>query len=74
MNAIRNKVQLIGNLASTPEVRTIDDNKKVAMLVIVTKENYKNAKGEKTNDLIKLCKNNLESFSGVIWGGISSIL
>ncbi|HBK72452.1 MAG TPA: single-stranded DNA-binding protein [Flavobacteriaceae bacterium] len=50
MNALRNKVQLIGNLGKNPEIITLDSGKKLAKFSIATNENYKNAKGEKITD------------------------
>ena len=50
MNAIKNKVQLIGHLGKAPEIKTIADGKKLANLSIATNESYKNAKGEKVTD------------------------
>ncbi len=50
MNAIKNKVQLIGHLGQAPEIRAIADGKKVANLNLATNETYKNAKGEKVTD------------------------
>lgn len=46
MNALRNKVQLIGNLGMNPEIKTLDGGKKLAKMSIATNESYKNAKGE----------------------------
>lgn len=46
MNALRNKVQLIGNIGMNPEVKTLDGGKKLAKMSIATNESYKNAKGE----------------------------
>jgi len=50
MNALRNKVQLIGNLGNDPEVITLDSGKKLAKFSIATNETYKNAQGEKVTD------------------------
>lgn len=50
MNALRNKVQLIGNLGMNPEIKTLDGGKKLAKITIATNETYKNAKGEKVTD------------------------
>lgn len=50
MNALRNKVQLIGNLGADPEIKNFDGGKKLVRLSIATNETYKNAKGEKVND------------------------
>jgi len=50
MNAIKNKVQLIGHLGQAPDIKVIGDGKKVAHLSLATNENYKNAKGEKITE------------------------
>lgn len=50
MNALRNKVQLIGNLGVNPEVKEFDGGKKLAKFSLATNEYYKNAKGEKVTD------------------------
>ncbi len=50
MNALRNKVQLIGNLGMNPEVKTFGDGKKLAKMSIATNETYKNSKGEKVTE------------------------
>ena len=50
MNALRNKVQLIGNLGNDPEIVNLDSGNKLAKFSIATNETYKNAKGEKVTD------------------------
>jgi len=50
MYALKNKVQLIGNLGNAPEVKTIEGGKKLARFSIATKESYRNAKGEKVTE------------------------
>ena len=50
MNALRNKVQLIGNLGMDPEVKALDGGKKLAKMSIATNEHYKNAKGERVTE------------------------
>ncbi|MBA3971521.1 MAG: single-stranded DNA-binding protein [Bacteroidetes bacterium] len=50
MNALRNKVQLIGNLGMDPEVKSLDGGKKLAKVSIATNETYKNAKGERVTE------------------------
>lgn len=50
MNALQNKVQLIGNLGNTPDVRSTESGKKMARLTIATNENYRNAKGENVKE------------------------
>lgn len=47
MNALRNRVQLIGNVGNDPEIKTFEGGKKLANLTIATKERYMNEKGEK---------------------------
>ncbi|MDX1326267.1 MAG: single-stranded DNA-binding protein [Arenibacter sp.] len=50
MNALRNKVQLIGNLGNDPEIINLDGGAKLAKFSIATNETYKNSKGEKVTD------------------------
>lgn len=50
MNALRNKVQLIGNLGNDPEVTTLASGKKRAKITIATNETYKNESGDKVTD------------------------
>lgn len=50
MNALRNKVQLIGNLGKDPEVKTINTGKKLAKFSMATNETYKNANGERITE------------------------
>ena len=50
MNGIKNKVQLIGNIGSTSEVKTMESGKKMARFSLATTENYRNAKGEKITE------------------------
>ena len=50
MNALRNKVQLIGNLGMNPEIKTLDGGRKLAKMTLATNESYKNAKGERVTE------------------------
>jgi len=50
MYALKNKVQLIGNLGNKPEIRTLDGGKKMARFSVATNEIYRNAKGEKVTE------------------------
>ncbi|WP_416440778.1 single-stranded DNA-binding protein [Phnomibacter sp. MR] len=50
MNAMKNRVQLIGHLGKDPEVRAIDNGNKMARFTIATNETYQNNKGEKVTD------------------------
>jgi single-strand DNA-binding protein len=50
MYALKNKVQLIGNLGNNPEIRTLDGGKKMARFSVATNETYRTAKGEKVTE------------------------
>jgi single-strand DNA-binding protein len=50
MNALRNRVQLIGNLGGDPEIKTFDSNKIMARFSIATNETYKKENGEKVTE------------------------
>ncbi|RYG29552.1 MAG: single-stranded DNA-binding protein [Chitinophagaceae bacterium] len=50
MYALKNKVQLIGNLGNAPEVRTTENGRKLARFSVATDETYTNAQGEKVKD------------------------
>ena len=50
MNTLRNSVRLVGNLGMDPEVKSFDNNRKLAKISIATNETYKNDKGEKITD------------------------
>jgi len=47
MNNLKNKVQLIGRVGQTPEIKNLENGKKVANLSIATNEVYFNAQNEK---------------------------
>ena len=65
MYALRNKVQLIGNLGNNPEVKTLDSGKKMVRLSVATHESYRNAKGEKVTET--------QWHNLVAWGRIADI-
>ena len=65
MNAVKNKVQLIGNLGQDPEVRVIGEGRKVANLRVATTESYRNDKGEKISET--------QWHSVVAWGKLAEI-
>jgi single-strand DNA-binding protein len=50
MNALRNKVQLIGNVGNEPEIKILEGGKKVAKFTIATNEVYYNENKEKVTD------------------------
>jgi single-strand DNA-binding protein len=66
MNALRNKVQLIGRLGDKIEMKTLESGKVVGRVNIATNEVYRNAKGEKVTETTWT---NL-----VIWGKNAEIL
>jgi single-strand DNA-binding protein len=50
MSALKNRVQLIGNLGNTPEIRNTENGKKMVRFSMATNEVYKNAKGERVTE------------------------
>ncbi|WP_339611968.1 single-stranded DNA-binding protein [uncultured Planktosalinus sp.] len=66
MNALRNKVQLIGRLGQEPEIVNLESGKKLAKFSLATNENYTNAKGEKVE--------NTEWHNIVAWGKTAEII
>jgi single-strand DNA-binding protein len=50
MSTLRNSVRLVGNLGSDPEVKSLENDRKLAKIAIATNETYKNDKGEKITD------------------------
>ncbi len=47
MNAMKNKVQLIGHVGQEPEIKSFDGGKKVANITIATNDYFINDKGDK---------------------------
>ncbi len=50
MYALKNKVQLIGNLGNATEIKTTEGGKKLARFSMATNESYRNAQGEKITE------------------------
>ncbi len=50
MNALRNKVQLIGRLGNAVEIKKLDSGKSVGRVSLATNEVYKNQKGERVEE------------------------
>ncbi|WP_310554666.1 single-stranded DNA-binding protein [Flavobacterium sp.] len=50
MNALRNKVQLIGHVGQEPEIKILEGGKKLAKFTIATNEVYYNENKEKVTD------------------------
>lgn len=52
MNALKNKVQLIGHLGSKLELKNLESGKSVGNVSLATSEVYKNQKGERVEETI----------------------
>ncbi|MDX9902531.1 MAG: single-stranded DNA-binding protein [Bacteroidales bacterium] len=65
MNALRNKVQLIGRLGQDPDLRTLESGKKVAHFTLATGGSYKSADGSKIEETTW--------HSIVAWNGLAEI-
>jgi single-strand DNA-binding protein len=65
MNALRNKVQLIGRLGQDPDLRTLESGKKVAHFTLATSGSYKSADGSKIEETTW--------HSIVAWNGLAEI-
>lgn len=50
MNALVNRVQLIGSLGQDPEIKKFDNGKALARFSLATNETYRNAQGEKVTE------------------------
>lgn len=66
MYALKNKVQLIGNLGNNPEIKTLDDGKKFAKFNMATNESYRNANGDKVTET--------QWHNLIAWGKIAEII
>ena len=52
MYALKNKVQLIGNLGAKPEIKETETGRKFATFNMATHESYRNSKGEKQTETL----------------------
>jgi len=50
MNALKNRVQLIGNLGNEPEILVMESGRKLAKFSLATNETYKNSNEEKVTE------------------------
>jgi len=66
MNALKNRVQLIGNVGNDPEIKSFEGGSKKASLNIATSDSYKNDKGEKVEQT--------EWHTVVAWGKVAEII
>ncbi|OIR07613.1 single-stranded DNA-binding protein [mine drainage metagenome] len=65
MYALKNKVQLIGNLGANPEIKTLEGGRKLARFSLATSENYRNTKGERVTET--------QWHNVVAWGKVAEI-
>jgi len=65
MNNLRNKVNLIGNLGTDPEVKIFDSGKKKVRLSLATSDNYKSNNGEKVEST--------QWHNLVLWGKMAEV-
>ena len=65
MYSLRNKVQLIGNLGKSPELKTTESGKKLVKFSVATNEMYTNQKGEKVKET--------QWHNVVAWGKLADI-
>lgn len=65
MNNLRNKVSLIGNLGTDPEVKVFDSGKKKVRMALATSDNYRNTSGEKVEQT--------QWHNLVLWGKVADI-
>jgi single-strand DNA-binding protein len=65
MNALKNRVQLIGNLGKDPEIVNLESGRKLAKFSVATNETYKNSNGEKITDT--------QWHNVVAWGKLADI-
>ena len=65
MMTIKNRVQLIGNLGATPEVKELENGNKMAKFTIATSDYYTNKKGEKVTET--------HWHNVVVWGKLAGI-
>ena len=66
MNALRNKVQLIGHVGQAPEIKTLEGGKKVANITIATNEVYYKENGDKVEQT--------EWHRVAAWGKVADII
>ncbi len=65
MNNLRNKVNLIGNLGTDPEVKVFDSGKKKVRMSLATSDNYRNSNGEKVEQT--------QWHNLILWGKVADV-
>ena len=66
MYALKNKVQLIGNLGNAPEVKNTESGKKLVRFSVATNESYRNAKGERVKET--------QWHNVIAWGTVADVV
>ena len=66
MNAMNNRVQLIGNVGNDPEIKNLEGGKKIATISIATKDVYRDANGER--------QENTQWHKVTAWGNVAEIV
>lgn len=66
MNALKNRVQLIGHLGKDPEIKSLNGGKTVAKFSMATSESYKKDNGEKVTET--------QWHNVVAWNGTAKIV
>jgi single-strand DNA-binding protein len=80
MYAIKNRVQLIGNLGHDPDIRTTEAGKKMARISLATDDFFRNSRGERVKEtlwhtiiawgkLAEIAEKRLKKGSEVVIGG-----
>ena len=65
MNALKNRVQLIGHLGQDPEVKRLDSGSILARFSVATTERYKNKNGERVEDT--------QWHNVILWGNLAEL-
>ncbi len=65
MNALKNRVQLIGRLGQDPEVKQVSNGGTLARFSLATTETYKNKAGERVDDT--------QWHNVVLWGNLAEL-
>jgi len=66
MRSIRNTVHLIGNVGMNPEVRVLNNGKKMARIRLATTERYRNSEGKLMRET--------QWHTIIAWGNLATII
>lgn len=65
MGNLRNSVRLVGHLGADPEIKVINEHKKLAKVIMATNDSHKNDKGEKIEET--------QWHNLIMWDGLANI-